>query len=159
MRSTRWKDMLKLLASKSHSHTNLQEEEHNSKSIRFLLPSFCYDRHFHSYSSNHKFQQMPLLDSFKNFLHITKKDKMAPPATPSATQAEVILVGCGCPLRGMGWYHAVQMLGDEVPHAKLCHVVEPWFLGAGTYSIVILFCSLLSVVYDDMVGQGINRIH
>eukprot|EP00979_Chaetoceros_neogracilis_P012949 scaffold3559_cov284-Chaetoceros_neogracile.AAC.47 len=56
---------------------------------------------------------------------------MAPQATPSDIQAEVILVGCGCPLRGMGWYHAVQMLNDEVPHAKLCHVVEPWFLGAG----------------------------
>ena len=25
-------------------------------------------------------------------------------------QAEVILVGCGAPNRGMGWYHAVQML-------------------------------------------------
>jgi hypothetical protein len=36
---------------------------------------------------------------------------------PSATtfaaeegQAEVILVGCGAPNRGMGWYHAIQML-------------------------------------------------
>jgi len=52
-------------------------------------------------------------------------------ATASANQAEVVLVGCGCPLRGMGWYHAVQMLKDKCPHAKLCHVVEPWFLGAG----------------------------
>jgi hypothetical protein len=56
---------------------------------------------------------------------------MAPQATPSKNQAEVVLVGCGAPLRGMGWYHAVQMLNDEVPHAKLCYVVEPWFLGAG----------------------------
>jgi len=31
----------------------------------------------------------------------------------------------------MGWYHAVQMLGGECPSAKLCHIVEPWFLGAG----------------------------
>jgi predicted dehydrogenase len=52
-------------------------------------------------------------------------------ATPSKDQAEVILVGCGCPLRGMGWYHAVQMLGGECPSAKLCHIVEPWFMGAG----------------------------
>ena len=52
--------------------------------------------------------------------------------TPSNDQAEVILVGCGAPLRGMGWYHAVQMLGGECPSAKLCHVVEPWFLGAGS---------------------------
>jgi len=52
-------------------------------------------------------------------------------ATPSDKQAEVILVGCGCPLRGMGWYHAVQMLGGECETAKLCHIVEPWFLGPG----------------------------
>ena len=56
---------------------------------------------------------------------------MVEAATPSSTQAEVILVGCGCPLRGMGWYHAVQMLGGECPSAKLCHIVEPWFLGQG----------------------------
>ena len=37
---------------------------------------------------------------------------MAPQATPSDKQAEVVLVGCGAPLRGMGWYHAVQMLND-----------------------------------------------
>ena len=35
--------------------------------------------------------------------------------TPSSSgakvgQAEVVLVGCGAPNRGMGWYHAVQML-------------------------------------------------
>ena len=27
-----------------------------------------------------------------------------------AGQAEVVLVGCGAPNRGMGWYHAIQML-------------------------------------------------
>jgi len=52
-------------------------------------------------------------------------------ATPSKDQAEVILVGCGAPLRGMGWYHAVQMLGGECPTAKLCHIVEGWFMGGG----------------------------
>ena len=52
-------------------------------------------------------------------------------AIPSKDQAEVILIGCGAPLRGMGWYHAVQMLGGECPSAKLCHIVEPWFMGAG----------------------------
>lgn len=56
---------------------------------------------------------------------------MVSSATPAKDQAEVVLVGCGCPLRGMGWYHAVQMLGDLVPHAKLCHIVEGWFLGPG----------------------------
>ena len=28
-------------------------------------------------------------------------------------QAEVVLVGCGAPNRGMGWYHAIQMLEDK----------------------------------------------
>mmetsp|Transcript_5410 Transcript_5410/g.7102 ORF Transcript_5410/g.7102 Transcript_5410/m.7102 type:complete len:418 (+) Transcript_5410:151-1404(+) len=46
-------------------------------------------------------------------------------------QAEVILVGCGAPNRGMGWYHAVQMLEKDCPSASLDYVVEPWFMGAG----------------------------
>merc|ERR1719396_126215 len=46
-------------------------------------------------------------------------------------QAEVALVGCGAPNRGMGWYHAIQMLEGRVPHASLDFIVEPWFLGAG----------------------------
>jgi len=62
---------------------------------------------------------------------------MVAPATPAPGQAEVVLVGCGCPLRGMGWYHAVQMLNGEVPHAKLCYVVEPWFMGAGEFQVVV----------------------
>ena len=28
-------------------------------------------------------------------------------------QAEVVLVGCGAPNRGMGWYHGVQMVEDK----------------------------------------------
>jgi len=46
-------------------------------------------------------------------------------------QAEVILVGCGAPNRGMGWYHAVQMLDKQCPSASLDYIVEPWFMGAG----------------------------
>jgi predicted dehydrogenase len=46
-------------------------------------------------------------------------------------QCEVVLVGCGAPKRGMGWYHAVQMLKDKCPSAKLCYIVEPWFMGPG----------------------------
>mmetsp|Transcript_835 Transcript_835/g.1951 ORF Transcript_835/g.1951 Transcript_835/m.1951 type:complete len:369 (-) Transcript_835:108-1214(-) len=46
-------------------------------------------------------------------------------------QCEVVLVGCGCPKRGMGWYHAVQMLKDKCPSAKMCYIVEPWFMGPG----------------------------
>mmetsp|Transcript_22806 Transcript_22806/g.32670 ORF Transcript_22806/g.32670 Transcript_22806/m.32670 type:complete len:365 (+) Transcript_22806:227-1321(+) len=49
----------------------------------------------------------------------------------SSDQAEVVLIGCGAPLRGMGWYHAVQLLEGDCPSAKLGHVVEGWFLGPG----------------------------
>mmetsp|Transcript_3852 Transcript_3852/g.8581 ORF Transcript_3852/g.8581 Transcript_3852/m.8581 type:complete len:387 (+) Transcript_3852:84-1244(+) len=48
-----------------------------------------------------------------------------------AGQAEVVLVGCGAPNRGMGWYHAVQMLEGRCPSASLDYVIEPWFLGPG----------------------------
>lgn len=46
-------------------------------------------------------------------------------------QCEVVLVGCGAPKRGMGWYHAEQLLKNKCPSAKLLFIIEPWFLGAG----------------------------
>jgi len=46
-------------------------------------------------------------------------------------QAEVVLVGCGAPNRGMGWYHGIQLIEDKCPSASLDYVVEPWFMGAG----------------------------
>jgi len=48
-----------------------------------------------------------------------------------AGQAEVILVGCGAPNRGMGWYHGLQMVEKRCPSASLDYVVEPWFMGPG----------------------------
>ena len=52
-------------------------------------------------------------------------------AARRAKTTDVALVGCGMPGRGMGWYHAKQILDGEVPSAKLTDVVEPWFLGGG----------------------------
>ena len=52
----------------------------------------------------------------------------------STATCDVVLVGCGVPKRGMGWYHAKQMLEGDVPSATLTAVVEPWFLGAGAES-------------------------
>lgn len=46
-------------------------------------------------------------------------------------KCDVVVVGCGVPGRGMGWYHAYQMLQNQVPSATLTDVVEPWFLGDG----------------------------
>jgi hypothetical protein len=51
-------------------------------------------------------------------------------------QCEVVLVGCGAPGRGMGWYHAEQLLKNKCPSAVLKYIVEPWFLGAGTFSVL-----------------------
>jgi len=51
-----------------------------------------------------------------------------------AGKCDVILVGCGVPKRGMGWYHGKQMLEGDVPSAKLTAVVEPYFLGPGADS-------------------------
>ena len=42
---------------------------------------------------------------------------------------DVVLVGCGCPKRGMGWYHLTQLV--EMPNVCMKAVVEPWYLGAG----------------------------
>jgi len=44
---------------------------------------------------------------------------------------DVVVVGCGQPKRGMGWYHATQMLKGLCPSAKVTDIVEPWFLGGG----------------------------
>ena len=48
-----------------------------------------------------------------------------------AGKCDVVLVGCGVPKRGMGWYHGKQMLDGDVPSAKMTAVVEGYFLGAG----------------------------
>ncbi|GAX09626.1 hypothetical protein FisN_19Lh086 [Fistulifera solaris] len=42
----------------------------------------------------------------------------------------VVLVGCGCPKRSMGWYHAMQIIDHRVIGARLQHVVEPWYMSA-----------------------------
>jgi predicted dehydrogenase len=39
---------------------------------------------------------------------------------------DVIIVGCGLPKKGMGWYHLTQLL--DMPTANLRAVVEPFFL-------------------------------
>ena len=51
--------------------------------------------------------------------------------TGSSEEANYAIIGCGLPGRGMGWYHAFQLLNGEIPKARLSDVVEPFFLGAG----------------------------
>ena len=48
--------------------------------------------------------------------------------TPHAVDAQRSIRTQG---RGMGWYHAKQILDGDVPSATLTDIVEPWFLGGG----------------------------
>mmetsp|Transcript_47786 Transcript_47786/g.101547 ORF Transcript_47786/g.101547 Transcript_47786/m.101547 type:complete len:367 (+) Transcript_47786:43-1143(+) len=45
------------------------------------------------------------------------------------SKVSVVLVGCGAPLKSMGWYHATQILheGSDIA-ASLDFIVEPWFM-------------------------------
>ena len=47
---------------------------------------------------------------------------------------DVVIVGCGLPGRGMGWYHALQLVNGDIAEGRLTDIVEPWFLGAGADS-------------------------
>jgi hypothetical protein len=87
------------------------------------------------------------------------------PAEAGENQCEVVLVGCGAPNRGMGWYHAEQMLKGKCPSAKLCYIVEPWFLGAGAcvatsvcarcvVGVVLGKCSLCWKCYECILSFG-----
>ena len=51
-------------------------------------------------------------DLAADFEEVGPEDVLAGDSTSGAKegQAEVVLVGCGAPNRGMGWYHAIQML-------------------------------------------------
>mmetsp|Transcript_74579 Transcript_74579/g.136462 ORF Transcript_74579/g.136462 Transcript_74579/m.136462 type:complete len:410 (-) Transcript_74579:66-1295(-) len=60
--------------------------------------------------------------------------RSGPVILDASGKANVVVVGAGVPKRGMGWYHAKQMIDGDVPSAKLTGVVEPWFLGAGADS-------------------------
>ncbi|KAL7435128.1 hypothetical protein ACHAXM_004462 [Skeletonema potamos] len=45
------------------------------------------------------------------------------------SKVSVVLVGCGAPLRSMGWYHATQLMNDKKEiSARLDFIVEPWFM-------------------------------
>jgi predicted dehydrogenase len=48
----------------------------------------------------------------------------------NSVTVSIVLVGCGAPLKSMGWYHAIQLLAleDDVNGGRLEYVVEPWFM-------------------------------
>jgi hypothetical protein len=75
----------------------------------FTLPSKIgrYPSHLSVSQSESKTSSQDLA---KDFDDITPEDVTPSEGGAKAGQAEVVLVGCGAPNRGMGWYHAVQML-------------------------------------------------
>jgi predicted dehydrogenase len=53
------------------------------------------------------------------------------PPPQQQQEITVVLVGCGCPLRSMGWYHATQILLGRCCRpleAKLRYIVEPFYM-------------------------------
>ena len=58
-------------------------------------------------------------------------DSASPP-----TVASVVIIGCGCPLRSMGWYHAEQLLAGRCPSARLVAIVEPFYMATHASSNV-----------------------
>jgi hypothetical protein len=75
-----------------------------------------------------------------HLLSLFKQKTLKMVASAGDNQCEVVLVGCGAPKRGMGWYHAVQMIKGKCPSAKLCFIVEPWFMGAGRCTTLMVPC-------------------
>mmetsp|Transcript_40663 Transcript_40663/g.91411 ORF Transcript_40663/g.91411 Transcript_40663/m.91411 type:complete len:401 (+) Transcript_40663:207-1409(+) len=73
--------------------------------------------------------------AFRGFAR-TRSATLAPSETSAsmsskASVADYIVVGCGLPGRGMGWYHAHQLVEGKCGSGRLTDVVEPWFLGGG----------------------------
>jgi predicted dehydrogenase len=54
----------------------------------------------------------------------------------SVQQVSVVVVGCGCPLRSMGWYHAEQLLAGRCPSARLVAIVEPFYMARANDSVL-----------------------
>ena len=47
----------------------------------------------------------------------------------NSVAVSIVLVGCGAPLKSMGWYHAIQLLAFEDSNGgRLEYIVEPWFM-------------------------------
>lgn len=46
-------------------------------------------------------------------------------------KVDVMIVGCGVPEKGMGWYHATNIIDGLIPAANFTDVVEAYMLGLG----------------------------
>lgn len=65
-------------------------------------------------------------------------------------EADVVVVGCGIPKRGMGWYHLTQLL--DMPKVNVRGVVEPFFMNSKLCPTQpTTFADLVSSLADDGV--------
>mmetsp|Transcript_9661 Transcript_9661/g.19473 ORF Transcript_9661/g.19473 Transcript_9661/m.19473 type:complete len:427 (+) Transcript_9661:57-1337(+) len=96
----------------------------------FTLPAATTHRHTTKLSVSQS-SKTSNKDLAKDFDETSPEDVTPSSSGAQVGQAEVVLVGCGAPNRGMGWYHAVQMLEGRCPSASLDYIIEPWFLGGG----------------------------
>lgn len=53
-----------------------------------------------------------------------------PTMNENSVAVSIVLVGCGAPLKSMGWYHAIQILAfkEAFENGRLEYIVEPWFM-------------------------------
>uniref|UniRef100_A0A7S1BJM4 Gfo/Idh/MocA-like oxidoreductase N-terminal domain-containing protein n=1 Tax=Corethron hystrix TaxID=216773 RepID=A0A7S1BJM4_9STRA len=65
---------------------------------------------------------------------------------------DVVVVGCGLPKRGMGWYHLTQLL--EMRRVRVIGVVEPFFLGDGCPNVPREFTTMV----EDLRSRGIKCV-
>ena len=85
------------------------------------------------------------INSSRELITLQHKTNSKMVAEAGDGQCEVVLVGCGAPKRGMGWYHAEQLNKGKCPSAKLCFIVEPWFLGGGKIKLAFLHHLVLGI--------------
>lgn len=74
---------------------------------------------------------------------ITVTEKSYKGNNPSA-KLDVIIVGCGLPKRGMGWYHLTQLM--EMKNVNMKAVVEPFFMNPA-------LCSDMPPAFADLVSE------
>ena len=80
-----------------------------------------------------------------DFENTSPNDVLSSSNGAKAGQAEVVLVGCGAPNRGMGWYHAIQMLeGRYVVFVSSCCVC----------CIFVQFLLIVDIMCIFFVGCG-----
>jgi len=85
------------------------------------------------------------IDQLTTFAHYLSPNIMSNLLNTVGEKAlDAVVVGCGMPKRGMGWYHLTQLL--DMPNANVVGVVEPFFLNAN-------LCPNPPAAFSDLVEQ------